>query len=169
MMKRIGTWLVLAVTVFLSGCASQYVSVTEGPVADVTFAVKDIEKSGLLLSTTLTYQLSSCDEKTGGSIKLNAKQKQKTVTVRADEPLDITASYFQNRGAGGSTSGRMYLLFLPRQGKSYLVEYERIGNIFKVGVWNRNANGERTTRARTVYGLKRVVQARTVVCKKLGK
>jgi len=168
-MKRIVIWPVLAITIFLGGCTSQYVSVTEGPVAKVTFAVKDIEKSGFLLSTTLSYRVASCDDKKGGWIELNKKNKQKTVNVRAGEPADIIAQYFQNRGSGGTTSGTLHLLFLPRADKSYLVEYERIGDKFRVYVWNRDENGERTIRARTVYGINNVAKARVVVCKKLGK
>jgi hypothetical protein len=143
--------------------------VTEGPTAEVTFAVKEIEKGIPLFSAELSYMISSCNPKERGQIKLKAHHKTETVRVKAKEPLDITANYFLNGGAGGSTTGRLNLLFLPAENKSYLVEYERMGKKFTVRVWNLDQNGKRTNREQTVYGTAATSRAHEVICKKLGK
>ena len=168
-MKKLIIWSVLVSTALLSGCISSYKSVTEGPAAKVTFAVKDIEKGIPLFSPELTYIISSCNPKERGQIKLKSSHKSETVRVKAGEPLDVTANYFMNGGAGPSTRGSLDLLFLPVENHSYLVEYERMGNKFRVLVWNVDKNGQRTKRARTVYGPANTDKVSNVICRKLGK
>ena len=141
----------IAFVFLLSGCAflkkakimhKPYQSVTSGPMAKLSFISPTYE--GFVLADTdldmnIAYEApssnSTCELDIKGRIRLDADEKEKTVTIAANKETYILISYFQNCLGCGSTSASQKFMFVPEDAKNYTVEYKMKDGMYKVLVY----------------------------------
>lgn len=122
----------------LSGCVTPYESITSGPKAEVSFNAKTLQKGGFLTITDLHFYIYKCKFEWYGRVEYS-EEGNNTYFVKAKTPLYIGVSYFQNQGAS-SLRGNMDLSFTPKNGAKYLVEYEGLGDKFRINVYRIRAS-----------------------------
>ena len=141
-MKAKMTFLLLALIVVLSGCASKgprpYVGPKSGPKATVNLFAPTIQSSAA--NSEIDFEIfratANCSMESLGWVTLTPKGFNKPITVAAGVPFFVRLDYFQTDIVLARNSrGEVKFVFVPAENKTYTVEYKGTGTRFDMDIW----------------------------------
>jgi hypothetical protein len=110
---------VLAVSAALTGCASTYVPVTDGPRATVTFRAS----SQVRVAFLSMFASRQCDGRQRVGLLDRNSGRELTTQVKADKELVATFKFVETASYNSMMACQATVVFVPKAGAQYEVTY----------------------------------------------